>query len=202
VVKTSPLTDGLSVTVHMDGATKSAPQSGTGTYTTANWDITTLRSPKTVYATCPTAVQSGNATVHFKKNRQVAVWAPDYIGCAYVSGNEGPCETGFGCSGFQWYMYTKVGYTQTRTTAQGQYNASTHVAAADALPGDWIFFDWGSVPPNTSSIDHTGVYRRTDEYGYRYMVDAHDPTVREQKLTSYYTDHGVWGHRYSANERY
>lgn len=207
VVKTNPLTDDLSVTVHMGGATKSAPQSGTGTYTTANWDITTLHSPKTVYATSPDATQSGNATVHFKKNRQVAVWVHDYKGCEYEWSKKGPCSTHFDCSGLQGYMYNQVGYDYDRfnENAQTQYNESTHISQEGLLPGDMIFFDTNNDPPDDTKINHTGVYVGEDQ-----MVHAFGSPVNEVVQTDledtykgqtwYYW--AFYGHRYGANERF
>jgi len=197
VAATNPSTDGLSVTVHMGDQTKAAPGSDSGKYTTANWDITTKRSPKTVYATAPHATQSGNATVHFKKNLQLITCAPDYMGCDYVLGANGPSE--FDCSGFQYYLYNFVGITVDDKTAQGYYDASTHIAAGDRLPGDWLFFDWDHSPPHSDCIDHTGVYS-----GDNQMVHASSSAgeVVTVTLTEYYDEHAFYGHMYGANERF
>jgi len=202
VVTTEPLTNGLSVTVHMAGASKPAPPSGSGTYKTANWSITKARSPGTVYATSPGAAQSGNATVHFKKNRQVATWTPDYINCEYELSKKGPCSTHFDCSGLQGYMYNLVGYDYNRQmeNAQTQYNRSTHISAANLLPGDWVFFDWNHSPPHGDSIDHTGMYEKT-ENGNKRMIHASSSAGKVLRGTVN-EDYALYGHRYGANERF
>lgn len=185
--------------MHLNGGTKTAAGIGSGQYVTGNWDITTWRSSKTAYATAPGATQSGNGTMYIEKNRQVATCAPDYFGCDYVWGGNGPCGNGFDCSGFQYYLYNFVGYNYGDDTAQGMYNSSTHISAASRLPGDWVFFDWDSSPPECDSIDHTGVYTGSDS-----MVHASSSAgeVVSQALTAYYDSHGLYGHRYGANERF
>jgi cell wall-associated NlpC family hydrolase len=137
--------------------------------------------------------------MYIKKNRQLATWVPDYKNCSYVTGGNGPCGSGFDCSGLQYYMYNRVGYSYADDTAQGMYNSSTHISSADALPGDWVFFDWGSSPPSGSSIDHTGCYIGGDA-----MVEASSSAglVKQTSLDPYWDDHALYGHRYGANERF
>ncbi|HUV03857.1 MAG TPA: NlpC/P60 family protein [Armatimonadota bacterium] len=203
VVGTTPSTDGLTVTVHLNAETATASGLGSGTYTTGNWDVTKKRSPGTVYATAPGAEASGDATIHWKKNRQLITCAPDFIGHPYVWNANGP--DAFDCSGFQYWLYKFVGVDNTDRTAQGFYDASDHPSEANLLPGDWIFFDWGSSPPSSSSIDHTGVYETTSG-GWKVMIHAANPDddVERRTFTQYYEDHsdGLYGELYGTNERF
>jgi len=207
VVGTSPSTSGLNVTVHISsshggGDTLSAPSSGGGQYTTANRDVTQSRSTWTVYATAPGCIQSGNATLNWKKNRQLITCAPDYLGCSYAWGGNGP--TTFDCSGLLYYLNNFVGMGLSRTTAQGYYSSRTSVSESNLLPGDWIFFDWDNNPPNGSSIDHDAVYSSGTGLS-KVMIQASstDNVVESSTFNQYYEDHSAgWGHFYGANERY
>lgn len=203
VAGTNPQDNTLSVSIYVGSDYATAPSSGGGQYTTANWNITTLRSPKTAYATESGTKATNDATIHFKKNRQLITCAPDYIGAPYVSGANGPSQ--FDCSGFQYYLYNFVGVTVSDSTAQGFYNSSTHVTEGNLLPGDWIFFDFDSVPPSSSQIDHTGVYETTTG-GMKVMIHTGNPTddLERKVFTDYYENHsnGLYGHRYGANERF
>lgn len=57
-------------------------------------------------------------------------------GDRYQGGAEGP--NAFDCSGLTWYSYKKSGKTIKRV-ANDQYNASKHISASAAQPGDLVF---------------------------------------------------------------
>lgn len=203
VADTVPAVDGLSVKFYLGNDYATVSTSSNGRYTTNNWNITTKRSPKTVYTTSNGAKQSGNATVHFKKNGQLITCAPDSIGSPYVSGGNGPDV--FDCSGFLYWLYNHIGIPLADNTAQGYYTSSIKVDEEDLLPGDWIFFDWGSDPPSSSSIDHTGVYIGNIGTN-KVMIHASSTAdiIKYETLTEYYENHSedLYGHYYGANERF
>lgn len=63
----------------------------------------------------------------------------------------GTTTSGFDCSGFTSYAYSKAGKSLPRT-AGGQYASSTRISLSQAKPGDLIFFN------QTGTIDHVGIY--------------------------------------------
>ena len=82
------------------------------------------------------------------------------LGKPYVYGGNG--ASSFDCSGFTKYVFNQtLGQTLPRT-AQAQYDSYKHVSAANAQPGDLIFF--GSSAAN---ISHVGIYMGNHE-----MIDA------------------------------
>ncbi len=96
--------------------------------------------PEPVSAPPATSAGFGAALV-----RTVATQA----GVPYAWGGEDPA--GFDCSGLVQWAYRRLGRSIPRTT-QAQYEASAHVAVANAEVGDLIFF---GIP---SAIYHVGVY--------------------------------------------
>lgn len=60
-----------------------------------------------------------------------------YVGTPYVWGGTSP--SGFDCSGFTWYVYQQAGITIPRSSA-GQRDAGQVVPAADARPGDLVWW--------------------------------------------------------------
>ena len=75
-----------------------------------------------------------------------------YLGYPYVWGGSSP-ETSFDCSGFVCWVLNQSGWSVGRTTAQGLYNFCTPVSAANAKPGDLIFFVGTYDTPDVSHVD-------------------------------------------------
>ena len=71
------------------------------------------------------------------------------IGVPYRYGGANP--GGFDCSGLVSYAYSEVGASVPRTTSQ-LWDAARPVAAADARPGDLVFFEVSGKP------GHVGLY--------------------------------------------
>jgi len=69
-----------------------------------------------------------------------------YLGTPYVWGGTGP--SGFDCSGFVRYVYTKEGILLPRTV-NDQYHVGVAVPRDSLQPGDIVFFD---------RLRHNGVY--------------------------------------------
>jgi peptidoglycan DL-endopeptidase CwlO len=107
---------------------------------------------------------------------QVIAEAKKYLGVKYVWGGESP--SGFDCSGLVQYVYKKFGVNLPRVS-QDQAHAGRAVSAADAKPGDLVFYH--------NPATHVGIY-----LGNGMMLDAPNShsVVRIEKLWS-----GVSGFR-------
>jgi len=80
---------------------------------------------------------------------QAVELARTQLGTPYVFGGSRP--GGFDCSGLVQWTYAQLGVTLPRhSTDQG--SAGTAVSAADAQPGDLVYFD------RKGSVDHIGIY--------------------------------------------
>ena len=85
-----------------------------------------------------------------------AIWAASKeVGVPYVWGGETPLpatNAGFDCSGLVQWAYGQAGIALPRT-AQDQYDAVTPISAAQAQPGDLVFWNDG-----TTSVQHVAIY--------------------------------------------
>lgn len=77
--------------------------------------------------------------------------AESQIGVPYRWGGEQP-GVGFDCSGLTQWAWGRAGVGLPRT-AQGQYDATTHISLGSLQPGDLVFWGGGS-----GSIEHVGMY--------------------------------------------
>jgi cell wall-associated NlpC family hydrolase len=107
---------------------------------------------------------------------KVVAEAKKYLGVKYVWGGESP--TGFDCSGLTQYVYKKFGVDLPRV-ASDQAHSGKAVSAADARPGDLVFFH--------NPASHVGIY-----LGKGMMLDAPNSSshVRIEKVWA-----GVSGYR-------
>ena len=109
--------------------------------------------------------------------------AKKYVGRAYVWGGSTP-TTGFDCSGFVKWSVEHSGFS-TRTlphSAQGIYNMCARVSAADAKPGDFIFFT--GTYHTSNPVTHIGIY-----CGDEIMLHCGDPIKYSNINTSYWQSH-------------
>jgi cell wall-associated NlpC family hydrolase len=99
----------------------------------------------------------GRAQATWMNSGRAAATAVAYamrqLGKPYQWGAEGP--TMFDCSGLTSAAYLAAGIAIPRV-AVDQFNAGPHVAVADLLPGDLVFY--ADNPANPATIHHVGMY--------------------------------------------
>jgi len=96
-------------------------------------------------------------------------------GKPYVYGAAGPSS--FDCSGLVQYVFRQLGISLPRT-AQAQYDVSTHIPAAEAAPGDLIFF---GAP---YGVYHEGIYAGN---GKMWVAPHTGDVVKLQTIWSTYS---------------
>jgi cell wall-associated NlpC family hydrolase len=110
--------------------------------------------------------------------------ATKYIGMRYVWGGGSPA-TGFDCSGFVCWSYSKSGvHSLPRTTAQGIYNQCVPIPLNDVKPGDLAFFT--KTYDSDSFISHIGIM-----VGDGKMLHCGDPIGFADLNTNYWRSHFV-----------
>ena len=108
--------------------------------------------------------------------------AEKYLGYPYVWGGSSP-STSFDCSGFVSYVINHCGngWSMGRQTANGLLGQCTRVSAANAKPGDLIFFQ-GTYA--TSGASHVGIY-----VGNGMMIHCGNPIQYASVNMNYWTNH-------------
>ena len=106
--------------------------------------------------------------------------AEKYLGYPYVWGGSNP-STSFDCSGYVSWVVNHTGWNFGRLTADGLLHQCAPVTAADAKPGDLIFFQ-GTY--NTSGASHVGIY-----VGDGMMIHCGNPISYANINTSYWQSH-------------
>jgi cell wall-associated NlpC family hydrolase len=102
--------------------------------------------------------------------------AAEQVGVRYRYGGTTP-QTGFDCSGYVRYAYSRAGKVVPRT-AQEQYRASTAVSRRAAHAGDLVFFH-----SSRTTVYHVGIYA-----GSGYVWHAPKPGKRVAKVKIWTTD--------------
>ena len=108
--------------------------------------------------------------------------AEKYLGYPYVWGGSSP-STSFDCSGFVSWVVNNcgVGWNVGRLGASGLLGICTRVSAANAKPGDLIFFQ-GTY--DTAGASHVAIY-----VGNGMMLHCGDPIQYTSIETSYWQQH-------------
>ena len=108
--------------------------------------------------------------------------AEKFLGWPYVWGGSSP-STSFDCSGYVSWVINQSGVGSVgRQTAQGLYNLCTPVSAANAQPGDLIFFTktYSSAGP----VSHVGIY-----VGNGRFIHCGDPISYASVNNPYWVEH-------------
>ena len=106
--------------------------------------------------------------------------AEKYLGYPYVWGGSSP-STSFDCSGFVSWVINHSGWDVGRLGAQGLCNICTPVTAANAKPGDLVFFK-GTY--DTPGVSHVGIY-----VGNNMMIHCGDPISYTNLNSNYWQTH-------------
>jgi len=103
---------------------------------------------------------------------QAVAFAYSQIGCPYVFGGTGPCNSGFDCSGLVMQAWASAGISIPRTSEE-QWSLP-HVSTSDLQPGDILEF---------AGESHVGIY-----VGGNMMIDAPHSGLDVEKvaLTGWY----------------
>ncbi len=153
---------------------------------TGNWYIINI-SGQTAYISADyvTVVSSEEASKLIKEaqkkassttaGQKIVSTAKQYIGTPYVYGGSSP--SGFDCSGFTSYVYSKHGVSIPRTSS-AQSASGTKVAKSSLKEGDLVFFGCGS-----SNVNHVGIYVGGGQFIHSPSADK---TVRIESLNSGY----------------
>lgn len=99
-----------------------------------------------------------NSINNSNSGNEVAEYAKQYLGTAYVVGGKNP-NSGFDCSGFTKYVYSNFGYT-LGSTASSQTNIGSEISRDNLQVGDLILF----YNESKTSIGHTGIYIGNGEF--------------------------------------
>lgn len=121
----------------------------------------------------------------------IVTTAKQYLGTRYVYGGASP--SGFDCSGFTMYVYSKSGYSLPHSaTSQWQSGVGTKVWSIGALqPGDLVFFCDPSRS-NGKACSHAGIYIGNGQF--IHSSSSRSGGVIISDLTSgYYNNYFVGG---------
>ena len=129
-----------------------------------------------------TASSSGNAIIDTAKQ---------YLGTRYVYGGASP--SGFDCSGFTMYVYSKHGYSLPHSaTSQWQSGIGTKVWSISALqPGDLVFFCDPSRS-NGKACSHAGIYIGGGQFIHSSSSSS-GGVIISNLTTGYYNNYFVGG---------
>lgn len=116
-----------------------------------------------------------------KNDQRLVTLAFSQIGTLYRSGGTEP-GTGFDCSGFTTWVYSKLGVNLPRSSRE-QFQEGKVIAKAQLRKGDLVFFG------NKKRITHVGIYLEDNKFihssssGDTVKISSLDEPVWERKYT-------------------
>lgn len=113
------------------------------------------------------------------KCADVVEYALRYLGVRYAYGGSSP--SGFDCSGFTTYVYSRAGIRLNRQ-ASSQASQGASVSKSNLRPGDLVFFDTNG---GHNSISHVGIYIGSGKFIHAASGSPHCITV-DNLSESYY----------------
>ncbi|MEI7025093.1 C40 family peptidase [Paenibacillus sp. y28] len=119
---------------------------------------------------------------HAIVKKQLLAAANEYLGTPYDWGGTSP-STGFDCSGFVYYMFTKLGVPADRLSSGELFQQGTPVDRADLMPGDLVFFSTNTP----GKVNHVGFYIGNG----KFISSTRSAGIAVQPI-----DSGYWGPRY------
>ena len=109
--------------------------------------------------------------------------ATKYLGYPYVWGGSTPA-TSFDCSGYVSWVIDHSGWNYGRLGAIGLCNICTPVSAANAKPGDLVFFKYTYAAEIPDGVTHVGIY-----VGNNMMIHCGDPIQYADLTSAYWSSH-------------
>lgn len=119
-------------------------------------DAATWRKVGKVSFTAPTVATSASGALPAPSSAtasQILSIAASQAGVPYVASGNSP-ETGFNCSSYTQWVYQQVGIDLGGAYTVWQYDKAQHITAAEAKPGDLVFF----YNYANNFIGHVGIY--------------------------------------------
>ncbi|MGH3042741.1 MAG: NlpC/P60 family protein [Candidatus Rokuibacteriota bacterium] len=127
-----------------------------------------------------TSVESPTGAPPSKYGGVVGI-AMQYLGTPYRWGGSSP-STGFDCSGFVMYVFSRVGVSLPRVVS-AQYTVGVAVSRSELQPGDIVFFN---------GLGHNGIYIG----GGQFIHSPHTgDVVKVSSITGYYSSNWVGARR-------
>ena len=123
----------------------------------------------------PTVSPVNNVPTNSQAGKAVA-FAYAQLGCPYVYGGTGPCNSGYDCSGLVQAAWAAAGVSIPRDTYE-QWAGLPHISMSSLQPGDLLYYN---------GIGHVAIY-----VGGGYIIDAPVPGASVEKIpmsTSWYAN--------------
>jgi peptidoglycan DL-endopeptidase CwlO len=92
-------------------------------------------------------------------------YAEAQVGCPYTWGGDGPCDSGYDCSGLAMMAERQAGIYLPRTSSE-QWDFGRRISESQAKPGDLVFFVGSDG--SWSAPGHVGIV-----IGHGLMVEAY-----------------------------
>jgi uncharacterized protein YraI len=123
------------------------------------------------------------------KAATVVKTAESLEGVKYIFGGDTP--SGFDCSGYTMYCYSKVGVTLVHSAAM-QATEGTAVSRSDLKPGDLVFF---ATDTGSRAVSHVGIY-----IGNNDVLQAETGSVEKVAIAS--LTNSYWSSAYVTARRF